>query len=547
MKTHTIHLALAFFTLGLLSAVAQETVPNPFANSSAPVPRLIRFSGLARDGNNKSLAGTIGITFLLYQDQQGGAPLWMETQNVQPDSAGHYSVQLGATKSDGIPTDVFTSGEARWIGVQISEQTEQQPRVLLVSVPYAIKARDADTLGGKPASAYVLSAQQTKAISASGETTLPPTHNDNTSKSSTNPNSPALGGTGTPNTLPLWTSSTNLGNSALFQVGTGSSATVITNSAVGIGTSSLKGQLTVQATSPSTTTAVLSKFSNGKLLSGFLRNSEVFSVDTSGSLTLGDFGNLTMAGNLTAAGSLSGASVTTAGPIMGTTLTAKNGSATNETAQFSALAKGPWVSDVHFGSTGDWYIRSAAVKGKVILQDNGGNVGIGTQNPGASLHVVSNAFSTARFSAPNKGSWQSEVQYGSTGDWYIRSAAAGGVVILQDNGGKVGIGTGVPAHHLDMGDGAYEEGGSWTNASDRNLKENFIAVDNPQLLSKINAMSIETWNYKSEGKSVRHLGPVAQDFYAAFGLGQDDKHISTVDEGGVALVVVWASIDDDSF
>lgn len=88
---------------------------------------------------------------------------------------------------------------------------------------------------------------------------------------------------------------------------------------------------------------------------------------------------------------------------------------------------------------------------------------------------------------------------------------------------------------------------AWTNVSDRNLKENFVAVNNSQLLSKIDAISIETWNYKTEGKSVPHLGPVAQDFYAAFGLGQDDKHISTVDEGGVALVVVWASIDDDSF
>ena len=49
---------------------------------------------------------------------------------------------------------------------------------------------------------------------------------------------------------------------------------------------------------------------------------------------------------------------------------------------------------------------------------------------------------------------------------------------------------------------------------------------------------MQTWKYKAETGSVRHLGPMAQDFRAAFALGQDDKHISTVDEGGVALAAV---------
>ena len=90
-------------------------------------------------------------------------------------------------------------------------------------------------------------------------------------------------------------------------------------------------------------------------------------------------------------------------------------------------------------------------------------------------------------------------------------------------------------HNLSMGDGAYEDGGTWTNASDRNLKESFAPVDGADLLSKLNAIPMQTWKYKAETGSVRHLGPMAQDFRAAFALGQDDKHISTVDEGGVAL------------
>jgi hypothetical protein len=101
------------------------------------------------------MTGVVGITFSLYEEQSSGAPLWLETQNVQADANGHYSVLLGTTKPDGLPAELFTSEQARWVGVQISGQAEQ-PRVLLVSAPYALKAGDAETVGGLPASAFAL-------------------------------------------------------------------------------------------------------------------------------------------------------------------------------------------------------------------------------------------------------------------------------------------------------------------------------------------------------------------------------------------------------
>jgi len=125
------------------------------SNSNSIVPRLVKFNGSLTDINGKPLTGTVGVTFSLYKESDGGTPLWIETQNVQPDSKGHYTVLLGSTKSDGVSTDLFTSGEARWLGVQAQGQAEQA-RVLMVSVPYALKAVDADTLGGKPASAFQL-------------------------------------------------------------------------------------------------------------------------------------------------------------------------------------------------------------------------------------------------------------------------------------------------------------------------------------------------------------------------------------------------------
>ena len=75
--------------------------------------------------------------------------------------------------------------------------------------------------------------------------------------------------------------------------------------------------------------------------------------------------------------------------------------------------------------------------------------------------------------------------------------------------------------------------------SDRNAKENFEPVDNQAVLAKVAALPVTQWNYKTDQADVQHIGPMAQDFQAAFKLaGTDDKHISVVDEGGVALAAI---------
>ena len=171
-----------------------------FKGDGGAIPRLVRFAGIANDESGKPMHGVVGITFALYREQEGGAPLWLETQNVELDGKAHYAVLLGASKPDGLPSDLFSSGEARWLGVQPERQPEQ-PRVLLVSVPYALKAGDAETVGGKPPSAFVL-APPADAVQRPAQGGLP-----------TN----SVGGTGTTNFIPIWKSSTTLGNSAIFQ------------------------------------------------------------------------------------------------------------------------------------------------------------------------------------------------------------------------------------------------------------------------------------------------------------------------------------------
>jgi hypothetical protein len=74
--------------------------------------------------------------------------------------------------------------------------------------------------------------------------------------------------------------------------------------------------------------------------------------------------------------------------------------------------------------------------------------------------------------------------------------------------------------------------------SDRDLKENFAPVDAQAVLAKVVALSLATWNYKSQDADIRHLGPTAQDFKAAFGLGETDRGITGVDADGVALAAI---------
>jgi len=95
-------------------------------------------------------------------------------------------------------------------------------------------------------------------------------------------------------------------------------------------------------------------------------------------------------------------------------------------------------------------------------------------------------------------------------------------------------GTGNPTAGVQLAAG----GGSWSSISDRNAKENTAAVDGAALLSKLATIPVATWNYKSQDASIRHIGPMAQDFYAAFGVGEDNKHITTIDADGVALAAI---------
>jgi len=253
--------------LVLFATVASPSQTTDATPATTTVPRLVRYAGMARDLNNKPITGVVGVTFALYAEQTGGSPLWLETQNVQADANGHYSVLLGSTKPDGLPAEIFASEQARWIGVQVEQQLEQ-PRSLLVSAPYALKAGDAETLGGLPPSAFVLanagkgSAPGTRASASStsaSATPLPPAN-------------PAVTGKGTVNFVPMWDTTNDIVNSVIFQK----------SGAIGIGTTTPAAAIDVNGKSDVRDTLTLFPKGTDPTLAV---NGTAFKVDQAGNVT----------------------------------------------------------------------------------------------------------------------------------------------------------------------------------------------------------------------------------------------------------------------
>jgi len=131
-------------------------------------------------------------------------------------------VQFGATQPEGLPVAIFAEGQEHWLAVQFAGPGEvERPRTKLTSVPYALRAADAETLGGHPASAYVL------APNASGSGTSPSASSNASTANASTPPPANLVNTGTTNALAKYVNTTDVGSSAVTEV----------NGQVGIGTS----------------------------------------------------------------------------------------------------------------------------------------------------------------------------------------------------------------------------------------------------------------------------------------------------------------------
>ena len=206
---------------------------SPQAVSSASVPRLININGVFRPANGQPAAAVETVTLSIYADQEGGTPLWRETQTIALDGQGRYTLLLGATQADGIPAAVFGSGDAQWLGTVFERAGEVEgPRVRITSVPYALRASDADTLGGRPAADYLLATAAARDGVSTGAAGV-----DGTPGASSN-----VVLAGTDNVLAKYTNGgADIGNSAVYEA----------NGSVGINTATPFDALHVRFNSPS--------------------------------------------------------------------------------------------------------------------------------------------------------------------------------------------------------------------------------------------------------------------------------------------------------
>jgi hypothetical protein len=190
---------------------------------------------------------------------------------------------------------------------------------------------------------------------------------------------------------------------------------------------------------------------------------------------------------------------------------------------------------------------ASTASNQFLIRASGG-VGIGTGSPQAPLHVWGSAIVNGadRWDVNNT---EGDLRVGSAthrfkigvaqggggaGDVWMRAQGGTARLFVKTPGGTTFYSNEGQTNGVTLAPG----GGSWTSVSDRHAKENFAAVDPAEVLSKVAALPLSTWNYKSQDAAIRHLGPVAQDFKAVFGLGETDTGITTVDADGVALAAI---------
>ena len=138
--------ALGLLTLGVLVSCAgcaplESGTPWRIGSAETDFDRShkVKFEGILRDHLGTPLTGVVSVLFAIYEQPRDGASLWQEVQNIELDDRGHFTAFVGSTRSEGIPTYLFTTEKTRWLGMQIMQPGEvERPRIQLISAPQGL-------------------------------------------------------------------------------------------------------------------------------------------------------------------------------------------------------------------------------------------------------------------------------------------------------------------------------------------------------------------------------------------------------------------------
>ena len=192
-----------------------------------------------------------------------------------------------------------------------------------------------------------------------------------------------------------------------------------------------------------------------------------------------------------------------------------------------------FVRDVTGGSRLPFRIRPGAPTSSIDISASG-NVGVGTASPTRALHVVdSGATDNTVLEIENNGPTRMRFNNNATGEiWNAgHQSPSGTSFVLSD------VGDAITEMSLDVS-GNMIIAGTLTQGSSREIKKDFAVFDPAAALQGVRNLPILTWVYTADQTGARHVGPIAEEFYTAFGLGADNKHIAPSDQAGLALAAI---------
>jgi hypothetical protein len=532
----------------------------PFIAFAAPVT----YQGQLHDGGDPANT-VVDMAFSLFDQAQGGSPIATDSQSGVEVSEGLFQVDLD------FGSGAFDGGE-RWLEIEVAEQT-LTPRQRISAAPMAVHAlnvsESSDTLAGLNCAAgqvakwngsvWACSADEDTTYSAGSGLTLSGTsfsldidHTDGLywrhgGNAGTDPESDFIGTTdetqfeihvdgqhgfriepgATPNVIGGWS-----GNNV---------DTDIIGATIGGGGCPDFFVYPCYVDGPNQVTADFGTIGGG------LNNTASDELQGLGYPTVGGGkGNTASQRGAT----VGGGSYNFAGGIFSTVPGGRSNTASGAHSfaagrRAKAVGHGTFVwadnTNEDFVSTGN----------NQFLIRAGGGVGINTNSPTRMLHMKGNFSQTPTMlfeseEAPDDQRVAALFMNVSSGHMSLGrmtddgdSLAATHLQVRADDG-YVGIGRtgGSIGHPLHMASGAHvTAGGTWTNSSDAAAKTAFTPVDSREVLAMLASLPLTYWEYRSD-PGVRHIGPTAQDFQAAFSLGHDNTSISTVDSAGVALAAI---------